>query len=180
MKNILIKTILLLSVLISCVEINNEYIIVESSNTLDKDYWRYETLYDNIIGTYYNAVEEQTNENPHITGSGFVINPDSASEMRIIAVSQVMLNDMYRANLIKNNPNDKRFKGKIQYGDTVYIKSPYDIINGWWVVRDAMNKRYKNRIDFLMTEDDMALKQGVFKDIEILSLKYGAYSELNS
>jgi hypothetical protein len=82
-----------------------------------------------------------------------------------------MIDDEYRAKLIKSD--DPRFKGKIKYGDTVWIDSPYSEINGWWVVCDAKNKRYTKSIDFLQTIGDKTLIKnyprwpGKFENIKI-------------
>ena len=57
---------------------------------------------------------------------------DSCSHLNWIAVSQDLLwfND-----------------GPIRYGDTVYIIAGHK--TGFYIVRDAMNKRWRNKIDFL-------------------------------
>jgi len=113
-------------------------------------------IYDNIWGTIYHAVEKQCDESPTITGDGSRINPYKASEHRWIAISQEMLDDEYRQQLL-NDSSSTLFKGKIQYGDTIWIKSPYEEINGWWIVHDTKNRRYTNSIDFLQTIGDGSL-----------------------
>lgn len=171
--------LILMLILLTIIKANNDvsYTIsrISANNIYD---FKFELLYDNVLGTYYNAVEEQTNNNPHITGSGYRINPDSASSLRIIAISQVMLDDLYRLSLISDNKNDNRFNGKIRYGDTIYIKTSYKNLEGWWVVRDAMNKRYENRIDFLLSINDTSMSQGIFRNLNLMKLRYGYYSQL--
>jgi hypothetical protein len=127
--------------------------IGESEIKENIEYNEFSLIYDNVWGTIYHAVKKQCDNTPTITGDGSRINPDHASELRWIAISQEMLYCEYRQRIINDNTN-KSFKGKIQYGDTIWIKSPYDEINGWWVVRDAKNKRYTNSIDFLQTVGD--------------------------
>ena len=134
-------------------------------------------LYDNIIGTVYNPVKSQCDDTPHITADLSFIDVNNASNHRWIAISQDLLYDEYRK---KFNGNENiRFNGKLKYGDTIWIESPYVEINGWWVVHDAMNKRYTNRIDFLQTMNDNSLYKnypkwpGKFDNIKIYSIDYG-------
>lgn len=112
-----------------------------------------EPIYDNIWGTIYHAEARQCDNTPTITGDGSRINPFKASEHRWIAISQEMLDCEYRMRLL-NDSTSALYKGKIEYGDTVWIKSPYKPINGWWIVHDTKNKRYQNSIDFLQTKGD--------------------------
>ncbi len=113
-------------------------------------------LYDDVWSTLYNPAKSQCDATPTITGNGSHINPRIASKLRWIAISQDLLYSPYRARLI-NNPKDIRFKGKLAYGDTIWIDSPYDKLNGWWVVKDAKNKMYKKSIDFLQSSGDKNL-----------------------
>lgn len=150
--------------------------IVNNATIIEQGYIpELELVYDNIWGTIYHPVEEQCNNQPTITGDGSKINPDKASEHRWIAISQVMLWSNYRQKLISND--DDRFRGKLEYGDYVWIDSPNESINGWWIVRDTKNKRYTNSIDFLQTVGDDGLYNGdilwsgTFDDIKIYRLK---------
>lgn len=136
-----------------------------------------ELVYDDIVATVYHPVREQCDETPFITGDGSRINPHTANNDRWIAVSQDLLYSEYRANLLKYPEKDKRFQGNIRYGDTIWVESPHDEINGWWVVRDAMNKRYENKIDFLQSGKDGSI-YGVYKDIKIYRIENFNYSEL--
>jgi hypothetical protein len=135
-----------------------------------------EPLYDNIWGTIYHAEKRQCDDTPTITGDGSRINPHKASELRWIAISQEMLDCQWRVGLL-NDSNSNLFKGRIQYGDTIWIESPYPEINGWWVVHDTKNQRYTNSIDFLQTKNDGSLYNndpmwnGRFDDIKIYTMK---------
>jgi hypothetical protein len=113
-------------------------------------------IYDNVWGTIYHAEVRQCDATPTITGDGSRINPYKASEHRWIAISQEMLDSEWRVELL-NDSTSLQFKGKIQYGDTIWVDSPYTQINGWWIVRDTKNKRYQNSIDFLQTKGDADL-----------------------
>lgn len=130
-------------------------------------------LYDNVWGTYYNAVPSQCDDTPLTTGDGSKINPKKASEHRWIAISQYMLNDERRRGII-DTTKDMRFNGKIRYGDTVVIVSPFPKLNGSWVVRDTKNKRYNTpTVDFLQSENDKSIYNndplwcGKWEDIKI-------------
>ena len=151
-KMMLYKIVLLLMVFILSTGMVSEDII-PFKNVLSQ---QNELLYDNVWGTIYHAEAEQCDDTPTITGNGWCINPEKASNHRWIAISQGMLDDAYREKLL-NNPNIDRFKGKIEYGDTIWVESPYKEINGWWVVCDAKNKRYFRSIDFLQTKGDSSL-----------------------
>ena len=131
-------------------------------------------IYDNVWGTIYHAEVRQCDATPTITGDGSRINPARASEHRWIAISQEMLDSQWRVELLGDSTSTL-FKGRIQYGDTVWVASPNEAINGWWVVRDTKNKRYRNSIDFLQTKGDGTLYnndkywKGRFDDIWIFS-----------
>jgi len=116
----------------------------------------FELIYDNVWGSIYHPVSSQCDDTPTITGDGSKIIVNKASEHRWIAISQEMLDDEYRVKLL-DDITSPLYKGKIKYGDTVWIESPHTEINGKWVVRDAKNKRYVNSIDFLQTVDDGSL-----------------------
>ena len=143
-----------------------------------------EPIYDNIWGSIYHAEVRQCDATPTITGDKSKINPYKASEYRWIAISQEMLNCKYRMHLL-NDSTSILYKGKIEYGDTVWIESPYETINGWWIVHDTKNKRYQNSIDFLQTKDDSNLYgndpmwNGRFDNIKIFKFsdikKFGLY-----
>ena len=140
-------------------------------------------LYENVWGSIYHAEISQCDSTPTQTATGHRINPYRASEQRWIAISQEMLNNSYRASLVKN-PKSQLFKGKIEYGDTVWIESPHNNnINGWWIVRDAKNAKLRKSIDFLQTVGDNTLYNndpqwsGKFNDISIYKLKNSSYNK---
>jgi len=96
-------------------------IILEDSTVLTV----YATMYHPLIG--------QCDDSPDVTADQTKIpNIDSCSHLCWIAVSQDLLwfND-----------------GPIRYGDTVYVEAGHK--TGYYVVRDAMNRRFKKKIDFL-------------------------------
>ena len=86
----------------------------------------------NVKATMYHPVEAQCDDTPLITADGSKICPISVSDWNWIAVSQDLL-------WFNNGP--------IRYGDTVYVIAGHK--TGYYIVHDAMNKRWTNRIDFL-------------------------------
>lgn len=144
-----------------------------------------EPLYNNIWGAIYNAEKEQCDDTPLVTGDGSKINQHNASEHRWIAISQNMLDCEYRQALL-NDSTSTSFKGKIRYGDTIWINSPHIEINGIWIVHDTKNKRYNNSIDFLQTIGDSGLYNndplwnGKFDEIQIYALDDAKKLRLNN
>lgn len=89
----------------------------------------------NLTGTMYNAVKEQCDADPLITAGMYKINYIKASEHKWIALSRDLL---------------KRWGGPFWYGDIVIISNAGHK-DGTYKIVDTMNKRFKNRIDFLET-----------------------------
>ncbi len=87
--------------------------------------------------TYYNAVESQCDGSPLVTASGDSIDLDSLNtyKLRWIAVSRD-LTEFFA------------------FGDSVFIESDNKSVEGWWVVKDLMNRRWSKRVDFLVPERD--------------------------
>ena len=86
-----------------------------------------------VYATMYHPVLGQCDDSPDVTADQTKIpNIDSCSHLNWLAVSQDLLwfND-----------------GPIRYGDTVYVEAGHK--TGYYIVRDAMNKRFKKKIDFL-------------------------------
>ena len=98
--------------------------------------------------TTYTPTIEECDSTPLITASGFNINERNPKRHRIIAVSRDL-------------------KRKYKFGTKLRIKGAgkYD---GTYVVRDVMNKRYKNRIDILVGKTD---KQTKLKKVKVYKIK---------
>ena len=88
--------------------------------------------------TTYTVTDEETDDSPNITASGFEIDEDNPKKHRIIAVSRDL-------------------KRKLRFGEKV-ILSNAGRFNGVWYVRDLMNSRFRNKIDVLINEDDKQTK----------------------
>lgn len=94
-----------------------------------------------VIGTYYNPVEGQTDSSPLITADNSKISLTKLyhEEIRWVALSRDLL---------------KRWGGPYDYGDTLRVHHENDKVRGLWVVHDSMNKRYRKRIDFLVHQNN--------------------------
>jgi len=101
-----------------------------------------------VTATMYNAVESQCDADPFITAGMYIINPNKASEHKWIALSRNLL---------------KRWGGEFDYGDFIHI-SGAGHKDGTYKVVDTMNKRFKNRMDFLETAGTALYK---FKNVTI-------------
>ena len=97
---------------------------------------RSEVIYEMqaVYGTIYNAVEGQTDSTPEELASGVIIDLDKAGSYRYCALSRNLL---------------KRWGGKWDYGDTIYVAGA-DTLSGIWIVHDSMNARHINCIDLLV------------------------------
>jgi hypothetical protein len=112
------------------------------------------SLSDGITGTYYHSTIEQCDSTPSITSDGSHITKNKINKLRWCALSRDLLNVPDRA----KNDDDGNWIGKYKYGDTIQILSSDTSVSqnnsilGTWVVHDCMNKRYKKRIDFLVSK----------------------------
>ena len=105
--------------------------------------------------TTYNPVSSQCDNNPLTTADGSLINLTKLKDqsLRWCALSRDFI---------------ARWGGLFDYGDTIQVGSfTSPQINGFWVVRDCMNKRYTNSLDFLFDSDNNKPKLGVCKDLII-------------
>jgi len=98
-----------------------------------------------VTATIYHAVPEQTDSTPHITASGKHINMEDPQSHRWMAVSRDL--------------EDLGFT----FGVKVCVTGTGDL-DGVWTVQDRMNKRFTNRIDFLVNKK---LKGGKWENVRI-------------
>lgn len=120
-------------------EIENLERIIQSSNSVK------------VTATMYNAEAGQCDSDPLTTAGMYRINPKKASQHKWIAVSRNLL---------------KRWGGKFDYGDKVVIKGAGHK-DGVYTIVDTMNRRYRNRIDFLETKGTKGYK---FDNVQLASL----------
>lgn len=87
-----------------------------------------------VTATVYHAVAGQCDDSPLVTASGARIeSAESAYDHRYLAVSRDLL-DVF------------------PYGTTVEVSGCGEL-DGFWVVADTMNRRYKGYIDLLINPD---------------------------
>ena len=98
-----------------------------------------------VTATIYHAVPEQTDTTPFVTASNSRINPENPQGHRWIAVSR----DLEKLGFT--------------FGVKVCVEGANDL-DGVWTVQDRMNKRFKNRIDFLVNKE---LKGGKWYNVKI-------------
>ena len=105
--------------------------------------------------TTYNPVPSQCDNDPLTTADGSRINLTKLKNqsLRWCALSRDFI---------------ARWGGLFDYGDTIQVGSfTSPQINGLWVVRDCLNARYKNSLDFLFDASNNVPKLGVCKDLII-------------
>jgi 3D (Asp-Asp-Asp) domain-containing protein len=87
-------------------------------------------LWVSVVATIYHAVPEQTNSDPGHTATMFKLDLTNPRRHNIIAVSRDL--EQY-----------------FPMGSIVCIENA-GVMNGVWQVQDRMNKRFTDRIDFLV------------------------------
>lgn len=112
----------------------------------------------NVTATMYNPTSNQCDSDPLLTAGMYKIIPGKASQQKWIAMSRDMLT---------------RWKGKFNYGDLVKIEGAGHK-DGVYKVVDTMNKRFKNRIDFL---EDAGTKLYKFENVKLSLCKQPTQQE---
>ena len=97
----------------------------------------------NVTATMYHAVRGQTDKTPHITADGTRIDTRNAGKYRYVALSRNLL---------------KRWGGPFDYGDYIIVEGCNGKYDGIWQVKDTMNERFQNRIDFLQSTGTKPVK----------------------
>jgi len=98
-----------------------------------------------VTATIYHAVPEQTDSTPFITASNSIIDANNPQKHRWIAVSRDLEKLGYT------------------FGVEVCIEGT-GTLDGLWTVQDRMNKRFTNRIDFLVNKE---VKGGKWYNVKI-------------
>ena len=98
-----------------------------------------------VTATIYHAVPEQTDSTPFITASNSIIDANNPQKHRWIAVSRDLEKLGYT------------------FGVRVCVEGAGNL-DGIWTVQDRMNKRFTNRIDFLVNEE---VKGGKWNNVKI-------------
>lgn len=109
-----------------------------------------------VNGTYYNSDPSQGEGDGSTTADGSKIDIDllNSGVIKWVALSRNLL---------------KRFGGTFNFGDKIMIEHEDKRVAGVWIVRDCMNARFTNKIDFLIPKG--AEFAGRIKDIKIKLVK---------
>lgn len=176
LTNVLAFTILLMlssNITTNSYEYKNDYISTpppHRSSVLDSTANENKSIYHvfSVSATNYHPIESETDKTPFLTADGSRIIPHKiiSGEQRWIAVSQ----DFIRQGIVQYgdtviievNPQSYwKYSGE-QFGKTpAYLKKNKDVVRemeGEWVVRDCMNKRYRKCIDFLVMPNSSKIK----------------------
>jgi hypothetical protein len=102
--------------------------------------------------TVYNPTVKQCDRTPLVTACNSKIDESKLRDQQIrwMALSRNLL---------------KRWNGQFHYGDTVLVNSGDPAIDGFWIIKDTMNKRYKNYGDLLFDSDVRI--HGKWRQVEI-------------
>ena len=100
-----------------------------------------------VTATVYQATPAQCNEDYLTTAFGYKIDPSDALSHKYIAISRDL---------------ELHFES----GDSVLIKGA-NVYDGKWIIADRMNKRWSNKIDFLVNHDSYIDK---FENVQITKL----------
>src|SRR5690606_24491738 len=103
-----------------------------------------------VAASVYFPDQAQTDDTPLITADGSRINPKKIRQNRWLAVSRNLL---------------QRWGGPLQYGDSLYVSGSTEELDGYYQIRDTMNKRLKHTIDILVDRDDNIM--GHWKNVRI-------------
>ncbi|WP_018478579.1 RlpA-like double-psi beta-barrel domain-containing protein [Pontibacter roseus] len=114
-----------------------------------------------VSATVYFPERSQTDSDPLTTADGSKINPRNPKKHRWIALSRDMLS---------------RWGGEIQYGDSIWVRGISDELDGMYIVRDTMNRRFRNRIDILVGRNDNIM--GRWDNVEIARAEFPQEEEL--
>lgn len=87
-----------------------------------------------LRATVYHAVAGQTDASPLETADDSRIDPRRTTALRWCGISRGL---------------HRRWGGPLGFGDTLLVTDA-GRLSGRWVVRDLMNRRHRNRIDFLV------------------------------
>lgn len=92
------------------------------------------TLVYTVTATAYQAVANQTDDEPFVTADNSTIKPQFTSEKRWMALSRDLL---------------ARWGGDFQYGDQVVVSGISPHLDGVYTIHDTMNKRHHHCMDVL-------------------------------
>lgn len=113
-----------------------------------------EDLTIQVSASVYFPEPGQTDNTPFITADGSRINKKDPAKHRWIAVSR----DLHT-----------RWGGDLAYGDSLWITGISDDLDGLYIVRDVMNRRFRKQVDILVGRKDNIM--GFWDNVQIAKLE---------
>jgi len=130
--------------------VNNNAFVQTVVDSVETDTIQPTTTIYKVSATCYFPASSQTDNSPYITADNSKINKKHPLKHRWIAISRDLFNQ------------------GLNYGDTVIISNTW-VYDGKWIIHDTMNKRFFNKIDFLVGSGDFV---DMFEDVEVVKTKY--------
>jgi len=106
-----------------------------------------------VSASVYHPEPHQTDSTPFITADGSRINKSNPGKHRWLAVSR----DLHA-----------RWGGDINFGDSLWVSGISDELDGLYIVKDVMNRRFRNQVDILVGRKDRVM--GYWKNVSIAKL----------
>ncbi|MBB6610754.1 hypothetical protein H7F15_06870 [Pontibacter sp. Tf4] len=106
-----------------------------------------------VSASVYFPEPHQTDNTPFITADGSRINRKDPAAHRWIAVSR----DLHT-----------RWGGDLAFGDSLWVTGISDELDGLYIVRDVMNRRFRKQVDILVGRKDKIM--GYWDDVQIEKL----------
>ena len=106
-----------------------------------------------VTATMYTPTRSQTDNTPHITADGTRLDIYNAGKYRYVALSRDLLS---------------RWGGPFEYGDYIIVEGCNGKYDGVWQIKDTMNPRITNTIDFLCSRGTKPFK---FENVKIYKLE---------
>ncbi|NEM99217.1 hypothetical protein [Pontibacter burrus] len=113
-----------------------------------------EDLTIQVSASVYFPEPGQTDNTPFITADGSRINRKDPGKHRWIAVSR----DLHT-----------RWGGDLAYGDSLWITGISEDLDGLYIVRDVMNRRFRKQVDILVGRKDNIM--GFWDNVQIAKLE---------
>jgi len=104
--------------------------------------------YHIVTASCYRPTIGQCDSTPLITADGSKIDTNNIDNLRWLAISRNL---------------EKHYK----MGDKILVAGVGNGLDGIWIIKDRMNKRFKNKIDFLISDK---ITGGLFKNIKIYKI----------
>jgi 3D (Asp-Asp-Asp) domain-containing protein len=103
-----------------------------------------------VSASVYHPEPHQTDSTPFITADGSRINRKDPGKHRWLAVSRNL---------------HARWGGDLEFGDSLWVTGISDDLDGLYIVRDVMNRRFRNQVDILVGRKDKVM--GFWKNVGI-------------